>query len=105
MEEEKKYLQAKLLREQAEQEEKEALARLKKKQNQGDVIEQVKVKERDKRRTEQEKMYEKRAAMLAELEYQRRIDQEKERSQKEMHTLKTTKGMMSGFAASTANAH
>ena len=93
LDEEKKYIQAKILREQAEQEEKEALARLKKKQNQGDVLEQVKEKEKYKKRTEQEKMYEKRAGMLAEVEYQKKIDLEKEKAKKEVQTLKSTKGM------------
>ena len=91
-EEEKRYLAAKLQREQAEQEEKQALERLKKKQHQEDVLEQVKVKEREKHRTEQEKMYEKRAAMLAEIEYKKRIEMEKEKAQKEIKTLKDTRG-------------
>ena len=93
LEEEKRYIQAKILREQAEQEEKQALARLQKKRNQGDIFEQVKEKEKSKRRTEQEKMYEKRAAMLAEIEYQKKIDLEKEKAKKEVQTLKSTKGM------------
>jgi CRISPR/Cas system CSM-associated protein Csm5 (group 7 of RAMP superfamily) len=92
-EEEKRYLAAKIAREQAEQEEKKAAERLKKKQNQGDIIEQVKAKDKDKRRTEQEKMYEKRSAMLAEIEYQKKIDLEKEKTKKEVQTLKSTKGM------------
>ena len=92
-EEEKRYLQAKLARELAEQEEKKAEERLKKKQNQGDIMEQIKAKDKDKRRTEQEKMYEKRAAMLAEMEYHKKIELEKEKTQKEVQTLKSTKGM------------
>ncbi len=100
-EEEKKYLTAKLQREQAEQEEKRALERLKKRQNQEDILDQVKVKEREKKRTEQEKMYEKRAALLAELEYKKKIEVEKERAQKEVQTLKSTKGM----AAFAGGAH
>ena len=92
-EEEKKYIQAKLLREQAEQEEQKALERLKKKQNQGDILEQIKTKDRDKKRTEQEKMYEKRSALLAEMDYKKKIEVEKERALKEVQTLKSTKGM------------
>jgi len=99
-EEEKKYIAAKLLREQAEQEEKLALERLKKKQNQEDILEQVKSKEKEKKRTEQEKMYEKRAALLAEVEYKKKIEAEKERAQKEVEILKSTKGM-----AATGIAH
>jgi len=94
LDEEKKYIQAKMTREQAEQEEKHALERLKKKQNQEDVLEQVKIKDRDKRRTEQEKMYEKRAAMLAEIEYNKKIELEKVKAGQELNTLKSSKGML-----------
>ena len=98
LEEEKKYVQAKVLREQAELEEKQALAKLKKKQNQGDILSQVQTKEREKRREEQEKMYERRAAMLAEVEYKKKIAVVKERTDKNVQTLKSTKGM-SNYAA------
>jgi hypothetical protein len=98
LEEEKKYVQAKVVREQAELEEKQALAKLKKKQNQGDILSQVQAKERDKRREEQEKMYERRAAMLAELDYKKKIAAVKDRTEKEVQTLKSTKGM-SNYAA------
>ena len=102
LEEEKQYIQAKVLREQAELEEKQALSKLKKRQNQGDILQQVQAKERDKRREEQAKMYEKRAAMLAELEYQKKIAQAKERTERDVQTLKSTKGM-SNYAVAPKN--
>lgn len=95
--EEKAYLQAKLMREQAEEEERKALERLRKRKNQDDLVEQMKAKERERRRREQEEMYERRAALLAEMEYRRKIDVEKEKAQKEVENLKKTKGM-SAFA-------
>ena len=93
LEEEKRYLQAKQMREEAEEAERKALERLRKIKNQDDLIEQMKFKDREKRREEQEKMYERRAALLAEMEYRRKIEAEKVRAQREIETLKNTKGM------------
>lgn len=93
LEEEKRYLQAKQMREEAEEAEKKALERLRKVKNQDDIINQMKFKERERRREEQEKMYERRAALLAEMEYRRKIEAEKERAQREIENLKNTKGM------------
>lgn len=85
------------MREEAEEEERKAMERLRKRKNQDDIMAQVKAKDRDKRREEQEKMYERRAALLAEMEYRRKIEAEKEKAQREIETLKNTKGM-SAFA-------
>jgi len=93
LEEEKRYLQAKQMREEAEEAERKALERLRKIKNQDDLIEQMKFKDREKRREEQEKMYERRAALLAEMEYRKKIEAEKVRAQREIETLKNTKGM------------
>jgi len=93
VEEEKRYLQAKQMREEAEEAERKALERLRKIKNQDDLVEQMKFKDREKRREEQEKMYERRAALLAEMEYRRKIEAEKVRAQREIETLKNTKGM------------
>ena len=53
---------------------KEALAR---KQHQLDILKQMNEKDRVQRQYLQEKMYEERAARLAELEYQRKIQADK----------------------------
>ncbi len=63
------------------------------KAHQTDILKQVSERDRAMRRDLQEKMYEERAAKLAELEYTRRIQAEKQ-SNKEM--LQTWKNTVSG---------
>lgn len=63
------------------------------KAHQTDILKQVSERERGMRRDLQEKMYEERAAKLAELDYTRRIQAEKQ-SNKEM--LQTWKNTVSG---------
>ena len=53
---------------------------LNKKNHQGDILKQVGEKDRTKRRDLQEKMYEERAAKLAEIEYTRKIGTDKARN-------------------------
>jgi hypothetical protein len=54
---------------------KEALVR---KNYQGDILKQVNERDRDQRRLIQEKMYEERAAKLAEIQYVKKIDTQKD---------------------------
>jgi hypothetical protein len=61
-----------------------------KKMHQTDVLRQVGERDRTMRRELQEVMYEERAAKLAELEYQRRIQTEKDNNQQMLNTWKST---------------
>jgi hypothetical protein len=65
---------------------KEALAR---KAYQGDVLRQVNEKDRDQRRLLQEKMYEERAAKLAEINYVRKIDTQKDANAQVLQNWRT----------------
>ena len=51
---------------------------LQKQRHQGDILMQVADKDRQKRRDLQEKMYEERAAKLAEMQYVKKIDTQKQ---------------------------
>ena len=61
-----------------------------KKMHQTDVLRQVGERDRTMRRELQEVMYEERAAKLAELEYQRRIQTEKDNNTQMLNTWKST---------------
>ena len=61
-----------------------------KKMHQTDVLRQVGERDRTMRRELQEVMYEERAAKLAELEYQRRIQAEKDNNTQMLNTWKST---------------
>lgn len=61
-----------------------------KKMHQTDLLRQVGERDRTMRRELQEIMYEERAAKLAELEYQRRIQTEKDNNQQLLSTWKQT---------------
>ena len=63
---------------------------LAKKMHQTDVLRQVGERDRTMRRELQEVMYEERAAKLAELEYQRRIQAEKDNNTQMLNTWKST---------------
>ena len=60
------------------------------KNHQTDILMQVGERERNMRRELQEKMYEERAAKLAELEYSRRIATEKQNNKEMLSTWKNT---------------
>jgi len=59
-----------------------------KQKHQGDILMQVNERDRQKRRELQEKMYEERAAKLAELNYVRRIDGQKQENTQILSTLR-----------------
>jgi hypothetical protein len=61
----------------AENEEKRTRDTLTKKNHQTDILRQINERDREQRRAIQEKMYEERAAKLAELEYSKRIQEQK----------------------------
>ena len=63
---------------------------LSRKTHQTDILRQVGERDRTMRRDLQEKMYEERAAKLAELEYQRRINDEKQNNANMLSTWKNT---------------
>lgn len=71
---EKKILETELERQNREYEEKLKQQQLYRQKHQNDVLMQVNERDRQKRRELQEKMYEERAAKLAEIQYVRRID-------------------------------
>lgn len=75
---EKNLLETELERQNREAEEKKAREALIRKNYQGDVLRQVNERDRDQRRLLQEKMYEERAAKLAEINYVRKIDTQKQ---------------------------
>ena len=60
------------------------------KTHQTDILKQVGERERAMRRDLQEKMFEERAAKLAELEYSRRIAAEKQANKEMLQTWKNT---------------
>ena len=62
----------------AEADEKKSRDVLTKKNHQTDILKQINERDREQRRVIQEKMYEERAAKLAELEYGRRIQEQKQ---------------------------
>lgn len=62
---------------QAEMEERKQRDALIKKNHQTDILKQINERDREQRRVIQEKMYEERAAKLAELEYSKRIQEQK----------------------------
>jgi hypothetical protein len=51
-----------------------------KKNYQGDILKQVNERDRDRRRELQEKMYEERAAKLAEIQYVKKIETQKDQN-------------------------
>lgn len=72
---EKEVIDEEIQRMQAEAEEKKQRDTLVKKNHQTDILKQINERDREQRRVIQEKMYEERAAKLAELEYSRRIQE------------------------------
>ena len=61
-----------------------------KKAHQTDILRQVGERDRTMRRDLQDKMYEERAAKLAEIEYSRRIHEEKQNNKTLLDTWKST---------------
>lgn len=75
---EKKQASDEIAKQQREDEEARIRAALAKKEHQGGVLMQIGERDRQQRRDLQEKMYEERAAKLAEIDYTRKIGQEKQ---------------------------
>lgn len=75
---EKKQIETELERQQREAEERRAKIELDKKNHQKDVLKQIGERDRNQRRELQEKMYEERAAKLAEIGYVKKIDTQKD---------------------------
>ena len=73
----------------AEAEDKKVRDTLTKKNHQTDILKQINERDREQRRTIQEKMYEERAAKLAELEYSKRIQEQKNTNQNILSQWKT----------------
>lgn len=85
---EKQELDEKLKREEEAAMLKEMTAAMNRKTMQGDILGQQGEKERLKRKEYQEKMYEERAAKLAELDYRRKIDDDKMKATETLNQLK-----------------
>ena len=73
----------------AEAEDKKVRDTLTKKNHQTDILKQINERDREQRRTIQEKMYEERAAKLAELDYSKRIQEQKNTNQNILSQWKT----------------
>ena len=82
--------EAEVARQNAAHEAKAMQTALAKKGHQTDILRQVGERDRTMRRDLQDKMYEERAAKLAEIEYQRRINNEKQANQTLLSTWKGT---------------
>ena len=78
LEHEKKLIAAEVEKQQREYEEKKAREAMAKKGHQTDILKQINERDRDQRRELQEKMYEERAAKIAEIQYTRKIQDQKE---------------------------
>lgn len=74
---EKQLIDEEIQRIEAEAEDKRQRDTLQKKNHQTDILKQINERDREQRRVIQEKMYEERAAKLAELEYGKRIQEQK----------------------------
>lgn len=77
-ENERKQIEASIAQQNAEFEAREAKEIAQRKHHQSDILMQMNEKDRIQRTFLQEKMYEERAAKLAELEYQKRINNDKD---------------------------
>lgn len=82
--------EAEVQRQNAAHESKAMQDALQRKTHQTDILRQVGERDRTMRRDLQDKMYEERAAKLAEIEYQRRINAEKQSNQTLLNTWKST---------------
>lgn len=81
-----------IMRQTLAHEEKAMTTAMNKKSHQTDILRQVGERDRTMRRDLQDKMYEERSAKLAEIEYQRRINVEKNNNQTLLGTWKSTVG-------------
>jgi hypothetical protein len=88
----KQVIDEEIARMQAEAEEKKQRDALTKKNHQADILKQINERDREQRRVIQEKMYEERAAKLAELEYTRRIQEQKNSNATILNQWKTQSG-------------
>ena len=77
---ERKQIETAIAQQNAEFEARAAKEAANRKNHQMDILKQMNEKDRIQRRYLQEKMYEERAAKLAELEYQRRINHDKQQN-------------------------
>lgn len=89
LEYEKRIIGEENQRMQAEQEEKAVRDALSKKNHQTDIIRQINERDREQRRVIQEKMFEERAAKLAEIDYSRRIQEQKSTNTQLLNQMKT----------------
>lgn len=90
IEHEKNQIDSEIARQTALYEEKQQNAAFARKAHQTDILRQVNERERTMRRDLQEKMFEERAAKLAELDYSRKIQAEKLSNQEMLQTWKNT---------------
>ena len=86
---EKQRLETELERQNREAEERKMREALTRKNYQVDVLRQVNERDREKRRMLQEKMYEERAAKLAEINYVKKIETQKDQNQQVLQNWRT----------------
>ena len=86
---EKAYLQNKVAHEKAMEEERLKLEALKRKKCQQDILHQISNKDEDKKRTVQQKMLDKREAIMTELEYQKKVSIENNKNTDRLEQIKT----------------
>lgn len=89
IENEKRAIAAEIERQNREHEEKMTQQQLYRAKHQGDILMQINERDRQKRRDLQEKMYEERAAKLAEIQYVKKIDNQKQDNQVTLSTLRS----------------
>jgi hypothetical protein len=77
------------MHEKAMEEERLALEAMKKKKYQTDVLNQISSKEEDKKRTTQQKMLDKREAMMTEMEFKKKLQLENEKNSEKLEKIKT----------------
>jgi hypothetical protein len=85
---EKAAIDAEIERQNREYEEKRAREQLYRQKHQGDILMQINDRDRQQRRDLQEKMYEERAAKLAEINYVRKIETQKQENTQTLSTLR-----------------
>lgn len=90
VENEKKLIDSEIERQQREHEEKMMRDAAYRKKYQGDVLRQIGERDRGYRREIQEKMYEERAAKLAEIQYVRKIDDQKQTNNAILNQIRGT---------------
>lgn len=87
---ENKKIQEEVERQERAYQEKIAKEALQRKQHQGDILMQMNERDRNNRRLIQEKMYEERAAKIAEMQYTKKIQDQKMENRVTLNNMRST---------------